>query len=86
MTTTTGIVMGFLLGLAASGLKIFLTERFFLNQPWRAGTAMVLIVRILLDIGVLFAMHFQLSAMVAAAIGLTVDPIYFLTYIWRKKG
>ena len=41
---------------------------------------------ILLDIGVLFAMHFQLSAMVAAAIGLTVDPIYFLTYIWRKKG
>ena len=86
MTSGAAVALGLFLGLLASAVKIFFSERYFFKKPGALNVAPVLIIRGVLDIGVLYAMHFQLPAMVAAAIGLTVDPIYFITYIWRKKG
>lgn len=79
------ILLGFLLGVCGAALKAVLMERYFLKGN-DILSVLVFVGRLIIDVVVLFAMHYWIPALIASAFGLCTDQVYFLLKLRRKRG
>ncbi len=79
------IALGFLLGACGATLKAVLMDRFFLKGN-HILSVLAFVSRLIIDVAVLFAMHYWIPALIASAFGLCTDQVYFLLKLRRKRG
>lgn len=79
------ILVGFFCGLSGAALKSLLMSRFFMTGG-KSFSVLAIIGRFVIDVGLLFATHYWIGALIACALGLTADQVYFIWQSRREKG
>ncbi len=79
------IMLGLIVGACGAAVKAVLMQCFFLKGK-KSLSILAFSARLVIDVGVLFALHHMTAALIAAAIGLCLDQIYFVASAQRQKG
>lgn len=79
------IALGLLVGGMGATLKTVLMLRYFMTGH-KGVTFLVLVARLVIDIGALFLMHYWFAALIACAIALVCDQVYLVFRSLRQKG
>lgn len=79
------IMLGLIVGACGAAIKAVLMQCFFLRGK-KSLSVLAFSARLVIDIGVLFALHHMIPALIAAAFGLSLDQIYFVASAQRQKG